>query len=42
MADFLVSELAVVLQDVVVCRAGGNGDFLCDGLCDQSVQCSHF
>lgn len=32
MADFLVCKLAVVLQNVVVCRTGGDGDLLCDGL----------
>lgn len=32
MADFLVGQLAVVLQDVVVVGAGGDGDLLCDGL----------
>lgn len=32
MVDHLVRDTAVVLQDVVVHRAGGFGDLLCDGL----------
>lgn len=32
MADFLVSQSAIVLQDVVVCGTGSNGDLLCNRL----------
>lgn len=32
MADLLVGDLAVVLEDVVVHGAGRDGNLLCDGL----------
>lgn len=42
MADFLVSQPAVVLQDVVVVRSGGDSDFLRDGLSKYKEGVSEF
>lgn len=38
-ANLLVSKLSVVLQNVVVLSAGGDGNLLCDGLNSRTRGC---